>query len=138
MISLANEYTDSKGPHARGWLFFDADCKFCLSCATWVAPILRRRRMATAPLQDPRVAALLGVSQRVLLHELRFVLSDGRRYEGFDAVLAIAQEIWWARPLLWVAHAPGMLGVLRSFYLRLSAERNCVAAECAATGVSRR
>ncbi len=29
MISLVSEYTDGKGRHARGWLFFDAECKFC-------------------------------------------------------------------------------------------------------------
>ncbi len=27
MISLVSEYTDGKGRHARGWLFFDAECK---------------------------------------------------------------------------------------------------------------
>ena len=30
MISLTSEFTDSKGRHARGWLFFDADCAFCI------------------------------------------------------------------------------------------------------------
>src|SRR5712672_2168387 len=28
MISLASEFTDGKGRHARGWLFFDAECGF--------------------------------------------------------------------------------------------------------------
>jgi len=27
VISLASEMTDSKGRHARGWLFFDAECE---------------------------------------------------------------------------------------------------------------
>ncbi len=33
MISLVSEYTDGKGRHARGWLFFDAECKFCTRIA---------------------------------------------------------------------------------------------------------
>ena len=40
MISLVSEYTDGKGRHARGWLFFDAECKFCTRIARWLAPIL--------------------------------------------------------------------------------------------------
>jgi hypothetical protein len=60
MISLASEFTDGKGRHARGWLFFDADCGFCTRIASWVAPILERRGFAVAPLQDVRVGALLG------------------------------------------------------------------------------
>ena len=45
MISLVNEYTDGKGRHARGWLFFDADCKFCTRIARWLVPILERRNL---------------------------------------------------------------------------------------------
>jgi hypothetical protein len=70
MISLANEYTDGKGRHAKGWLFFDAECGFCTRTARWIAPILGRRGMAVAPLQDPRVGALLGMNRESLLMEL--------------------------------------------------------------------
>ena len=61
MISLTSEYTDGKGRHAKGWLFFDADCSFCTRVARWLAPRLKRRGFAVAPLQDPRVGALLGI-----------------------------------------------------------------------------
>ena len=63
MISLASEFTDGKGRHARGWLFFDAECRFCTRIARWLAPILQRRGLAVAPLQDVRVGALLGLSE---------------------------------------------------------------------------
>jgi len=33
VISLASEMTDRKGQHARGWLFFDAECEFCTAIA---------------------------------------------------------------------------------------------------------
>jgi predicted DCC family thiol-disulfide oxidoreductase YuxK len=138
MISLASEYTDGKGRHAKGWLFFDNECGFCTRFARWLAPILARRGLATAPLQDPRVGALLGMRRDELLRELHFLLCDGRHYGGADAILAIAGEIWWARPLVWLAKVPGMLHMVHAGYHRLAAQRNCAAVICAAAEVSRR
>jgi predicted DCC family thiol-disulfide oxidoreductase YuxK len=131
MISLANEYTDSKGRHAKGWLFFDADCRFCTRIAHWLAPILARRGFAVAPLQDPRVGALLGLSRHELLRELRF-LSDGRLYGGADAVLAVARQIGWASPLLWFSNIPGVHTLLHRGYRWVATQRDCSSVGCAA------
>jgi len=128
MISLADEYTDGKGRHAKGWLFFDAECAFCTRSARWVAPILARRGMAVAPLQDPRVGALLGMNRDLLLRELRFLLSDGKQYGGADAIVAVARQIWWAQPLVWFAKLPGAMKLLHSGYRRIAAQRSCAAA----------
>ena len=130
MISLADEYTDGKGRHARGWLFFDAECAFCTRLARWIAPILARRGMAVAPLQDPRVGALLGISRKDLLRELRFIWSDGAQYGGADAVLAVAREIWWAQPLVWFSKIPGAMKLLHEGYRWVAAQRSCAAAQC--------
>jgi predicted DCC family thiol-disulfide oxidoreductase YuxK len=130
MISLSNEYTDTKGPHARGWLFYDADCGFCIRIARWLSPVLYTRGLAVAPLQDSRVGPLLGLVPGDLLHELKFLLSDGRQFGGADAVLAVAREIWWARPLVWFAKLPGAMRLLDSGYRRVAAHRNCAAANC--------
>jgi predicted DCC family thiol-disulfide oxidoreductase YuxK len=127
MISLADEYTDGKGRHAKGWLFFDAECGFCTRSARWIAPILRGRGMAVAPLQDPRVGPLLGVNRDVLLRELRFLLSDGKQYGGADAVVAVAREIWWGRPLAWFAKLPGAMNLLHSGYRWVATRRSCAA-----------
>jgi predicted DCC family thiol-disulfide oxidoreductase YuxK len=131
MISLTSEFTDGKGRHARGWLFFDADCPFCTRIARWLLPILEKRGLDVAPLQDPRVGALLGLSRAELMREMRFLLSDGSQYGGADAVLALAREIWWTRPVVWFAKLPGMTEALRSAYRRIAARRKCAAAECA-------
>lgn len=130
MISLASEFTDGKGRHARGWLFFDAECVFCTRLAQWVRPVLERHGMAVAPLQDPRVAALLGLSEQELLRELRFLLSDGQQYGGADAVVALSRAIWWARPFAWLARIPGMMDALRRGYRWVAARRSCEAARC--------
>jgi predicted DCC family thiol-disulfide oxidoreductase YuxK len=130
MISLVSEYTDGKGRHARGWLFFDAECKFCTRTAQWIAPILEKRGMSLAPLQDARVGALLGIPHDELLREIRFLLSDGSQSGGADALVALAKEIWWWRPLVWLARVPGMMEVLRKSYAWVAAQRNCVSASC--------
>src|SRR5271157_2671156 len=127
MISLASEYTDGKGRHARGWLFFDAECGFCTRFARWLEPTLTRRGFAVAPLQDPRVGALLGMPRQELLRELRFLHSDGRHCGGAKAILAIARELWWARPLVWLAVVPGAMPLLHAAYRSVAAHRSCAA-----------
>ena len=138
MISLVSEYTDGKGRHARGWLFFDAECRFCTRTARWIAPILERRGMALAPLQDSRVGALLGLPREDLMREMQFLPSDGNRFGGADAAVALAREIWWARPLLWISKIPGMMEILRKGYRWVAASRSCAEVSCSAGGTSRR
>jgi len=130
MISLASEFTDGKGRHARGWLFFDAECGFCTRIARRLAPILQRRGIGVAPLQDERVGALLGLSKMELMREMRVLLGDGRQCGGADAGVALAGEIWWARPLVWLAKIPGMMEWLRSGYRTVATRRSCAAANC--------
>ena len=130
MISLVSEWTDGKGRHARGWLFFDAECAFCTRIARWLAPSLERRGLALAPLQDPRVGALLGMSRRELLREMRLLMTDGTQVGGADACVALAHEIWWARPLVWLARIPGAMDLLRFGYAWVAARRQCSAARC--------
>jgi hypothetical protein len=83
-----------------------------------------------APLQDPRVGALLGLSRFELMREMRFLLSDGSQSGGADAAVALAREIWWGRPLVWLAQLPGMMGLLRDGYRWVAAGRSCAAASC--------
>jgi len=133
VISLASEMTDSKGRHARGWLFYDAECAFCTGIARWLCDPMRRRGLALAPLQDPRVAVLLGLSAEELLHAVRFVLADRKQYVGADAMLAVAGELvqekklWWLRPLVWFAKIPGMVPVMRAGYRWIARRRKCMA-----------
>jgi predicted DCC family thiol-disulfide oxidoreductase YuxK len=130
MLSLSNDYTDTKGRHAEGFLFFDADCRFCTKIARAVAPILEPRGIALAPLQDPRVGPMLGLSHDKLMREIHLLMSDGQQYGGADAVIALAHRVWWARPLVWLAKVPCATKLLRSVYRQAAANRNCSAARC--------
>lgn len=137
MISLADEYTDRKGRHARGWLFFDGECGFCIRLARWLEPILQRRRMAVAPLQDPRVGVLLGLRREELLKEIRLLWADGTQYLGAAAVVSVAREIWWGRPLVWFSKIPGGMSLLHRGYKWVSARRSCTATRCSAVSLTR-
>jgi predicted DCC family thiol-disulfide oxidoreductase YuxK len=130
VISLTSDWLDGKGRHARGWLFFDADCEFCVRIARRLLPVIERRGLSLAPLQDPRVASLLALPRQHLLLEIRFVAPDGRHYGGADAVVALAREIWWARPVVWLAKVPGIMKTFRRSYRWIAARRHCSAAHC--------
>jgi predicted DCC family thiol-disulfide oxidoreductase YuxK len=138
MISLAHEYTDGKGRHAKGWLFFDAECGFCTRIARMLMKPLERRGLGVAPLQDPRVGSLLGMSREELLRELRFLDADGALHGGVGAFLALAREIAWARPLLWLSRIPGMSAALDAAYRWVAAQRNCHSVACTVAEVFRR
>jgi hypothetical protein len=84
-----------------------------------------------APLQDPRVSALLGLSGAGILRELRFLLSDGTQFGGADAIVAMTREIWWAQPLAWLAKIPGMMPLWHVAYRWVAAHRSCAAADSA-------
>jgi predicted DCC family thiol-disulfide oxidoreductase YuxK len=127
MISLTSEMTDSKGQHARGWLFYDAECNFCTRIARWLVRPMRRRRLGIAPLQDPRVGMLLGLSLEELLYAVRFLAPDGSLHSGADAFLVLAREFWWARPLIWIARIPGARGVIHAGYRYVARNRRCQA-----------
>ena len=86
---------------------------------------MNRRGLAVAPLQDPRVAQLLGLSQEELLRAIRFVSPMAVDRLGADAVLAVARELWWARPLLWLARVPGMMSIMHAGYRWVALHRRC-------------
>jgi len=128
MISLSSEFTDAKGRHARGWLFYDAECDFCTRIAGWIAKPMLRRELAVAPLDDPRVAALLGIPRSELLHAIRYLGEDGRPYAGADALVEVAREFWWARPLVWASRVRAAKAAMRAGYGWIARQRKCHAA----------
>lgn len=131
MISLSSEITDSKGRRARsGWVFFDAQCSFCVSLARRFRPVLEPRGFGLAALQDPRVPDLLGLPLEKLLREMRLLTSDGRQYGGADALIYLAGRIWWAWPMYAAAQLPGAHSVFRAAYRWFASRRSCLNGLC--------
>ena len=130
MISLASEMTDCKGRHARGWLFYDAECDFCTRIAKLVARPMRRRQLGVAPLQDARVISLLGLPADQLLLAVRYLAPNGSQHAGADALVELAGEFWWARPVVWMSRMPGLMRVLHAAYVWIARHRKCHAEVC--------
>ena len=128
-MTMRSELIDSSTRRARGWLFYDAECRVCRRIARGLEPLLNRRDLAITPLQAPHAGALLGLSREELLREMRFLLDDGspagRLTGGADAVVALAREIGWARPIVWLAQIPGVMPLLRRGYGWIAAKRKC-------------
>jgi len=88
--------------------------------------------MALAPLQDPRVAELLGLSHEDLMKEMQFLMSDGRRYGGADAAVQLARGSLMGGTSRVVFEDSGDDGHLRKGYRWVAAKRKCAAAYCPA------
>jgi predicted DCC family thiol-disulfide oxidoreductase YuxK len=128
MISLISELTDAKGRSAsRGWVFFDAECSFCSAWARRMRRTLESRGFGLAPLQSPRVRALLNIPEEGLLREMRLLTADGTVLGGADVLLHLARNIWWAWPVFALAHLPGVRRLLASAYRSFARNRNCIA-----------
>jgi len=123
--------TDSKGRRAtRGWLFFDAECSFCISVTRRLRPVLESRGFGIAALQDPRAQGHLSVAPGHLLAEMKLLTADGRQFGGADAIVFIARHIWWGWPFWAIAQIPAMRAILRAGYRAIAARRNCLKSTC--------
>ncbi|HKT68682.1 MAG TPA: DUF393 domain-containing protein [Terriglobales bacterium] len=125
MISLISEITDRKGRRAAGWVFYDGECDFCRSLARRFRSTLEKRGFGLAPLQDPRVATLLGLAPNLLLQEMRVLTAEGQVLGGAQAVTFLAAKIWWAWPVHAAAKFPGMRFLLRAAYKWVADHRHC-------------
>src|SRR6185437_1387050 len=125
MISLISEITDRKGRRAAEWVFYDGECEFCQSLARRVRSTLQKRGFGLAPLQDPRVATLLGLTPNLLLQEMRVLTDEGQVLGGAQAVTFLAGKIWWAWPVHAAAKLPGMTPLLHVAYRWVADHRHC-------------
>jgi predicted DCC family thiol-disulfide oxidoreductase YuxK len=127
MISLISELTDAKGRSAsRGWVFFDADCSFCSAWARRLHAALESRGFGLAPLQSPRVRALLNLPDGELLREMKLLAADGTVLGGVDALTHLARNIWWAWPVYALAQLPAVRALLAAAYRWFAVRRRCL------------
>ena len=111
----------------RGWILFDGECSLCRNAARRFTPFLRRHHFDVVPLQTPWVRERLGMSDEELLSEMRLLTAAGLVRGGADALIGIAWQIWWARPLAWCARLPLIGPALRRAYRWMARHRHCLA-----------
>jgi alginate O-acetyltransferase complex protein AlgI len=126
---LESPAPDMPSPNAAvtpsGWIFYDGECRYCIAAAKKSAQIFGRRGFTFLPLQTPWVQRRLGLVPGQPLKEMRVLTSDGRDFAGADAVLFLARQVWWLRPLAVVGQLPGMHASVDAAYRWIAARRGC-------------
>jgi predicted DCC family thiol-disulfide oxidoreductase YuxK len=130
------EMTEVK--NERGWVLFDAQCLLCTRLAHRCGPLLKRYGFALLPLQTPWVRESLAKCDADLLSEMRLLTPQGVIYGGADALAALARQIWWARPLYWLARLPLVRAALQKAYAWIARHRSCLGGRCKIGTASRR
>jgi predicted DCC family thiol-disulfide oxidoreductase YuxK len=114
----------------RGWILYDGDCPSCTASARRFDRIFRRRGFLFLPLQTNWVIKRLDLEPGAPLQEMRVLTTDGRDLGGADAVIFLARQIWWARPVVALARLPGMHTLLDRAYRRIAVHRGCDHIRC--------
>jgi predicted DCC family thiol-disulfide oxidoreductase YuxK len=115
--------TEASG--VKGWVLFDGQCAFCTNLVRRFTPLLHRYHFELAPLQTPWVRERLAVTDKDLLSEMRFLTAQGEVHGGADALICIARQIWWSRPLGWLASLPLIRAGLHEAYRWIARHRHC-------------
>jgi predicted DCC family thiol-disulfide oxidoreductase YuxK len=126
MISELTEITETtKAVPFRGWIFFDRDCSFCSDLARRFASVFAKRGFHFEPLQQPWVLERLGLTADEALEEMRVLTTDGDVFGGADAVVFLAQQVWWGSPFAALARFAFVHRLLDRSYRWVAAHRTC-------------
>lgn len=118
-----NSKVGGAGASHRGTVYYDGDCSICADLVSRFGDPLRKRGWSFEPLQNEGVAEALGVDRSNLLDEMRVRTAEGRLFGGADAVLRLARDLPWARPLTLLGALPGGRSVLGAGYRWFAARR---------------
>ena len=125
---MATEITDITD--VKGFVFYDANCRFCVRLAHRVEPWLAGRRFRLLPLQTPGCGHKMGLTDAELMAEMRLLLPDGKYFGGADALLELSRHFWWAWPIRQMAHLPLVLKLFRASYRWVARLRGCADGTC--------
>jgi alginate O-acetyltransferase complex protein AlgI len=126
MISELTEITEqAEAVPFRGWIFFDEDCSFCRDLALHFEQTFARRGFHFEPLQREWVRERLNLTPQGALEEMRVLTPEGQVFGGADAVVFLARQLWWTRPLASIARFAFIHAWLDRSYRWVAAHRTC-------------
>jgi predicted DCC family thiol-disulfide oxidoreductase YuxK len=125
---------DRTAVRRRGWIFYDGQCRYCTTAARAWLRIFGRRGFEFLPLQTPWVQRRLGLDPDAPPEEMRVLTVANEDLGGADAVIYLARQIWWTRPIAWLAGLPGMSGLLDRGYRWIARHRGCTHIKCGLPG----
>lgn len=116
--------------NVRGWVFYDAECRFCVGGMKRWGGLFARRGFVWLPLQTPGAAARLGVTQEQLLAEMWVQLPGGGVVSGVNAWSTMMRAVWWLWPLGVLLAVPGLNAIAGLVYRWIARNRHCLGGTC--------
>lgn len=114
----------------RGWVFYDAECRFCVAGMQRWGGLFARRGFEWLPLQTPGAAERLGVTDEQLLAEMWLQLADGRVFSGVNSWSVLFRSVWWLWPLGVLLAVPGLNAIAAWVYRWIARNRHCLGGTC--------
>jgi predicted DCC family thiol-disulfide oxidoreductase YuxK len=122
--------TDGVTGRVRGWIYFDAACRFCVAGRRCWGRVFERRGYVWLPLQTPGAAARLGVTPERLMAEMWVLPADGRPLSGVGAWIELLRRVWWLWPLAFAMRLPGLNALAQRVYRWIAVRRYCFSGRC--------
>jgi len=127
---MHTEITDNKANLPTGWIFFDAECRFCVANRRRWGRIFERPGFVWLPLQTPGTAERLGITPELLMAEMWVLPAGAPPLNGVDAWIGLMRYVWWLRPLAVMLNLPGIKRLAQSVYRSIARNRYCIAGRC--------
>lgn len=122
--------TGNETTEPTGWIFFDAECRFCTAGRRRWGRIFERRGFVWLPMQTPGTAERLGIAPALLLAEMWVLPAGGSPLHGIGAWIRLMRHVWWLKPLAVVLDLPGIRGLAQTTYRWIARNRYCIAGRC--------
>jgi predicted DCC family thiol-disulfide oxidoreductase YuxK len=113
-----------------GWIFFDADCRFCAANRRRWGRLFERHGFVWLPLQTAGTAERLRVTPEQLMAEMWVLPAGAHPLSGVDAWIVLMRHVWWLKPLAAVLGLPGIKPLAQAVYRSLARNRYCLAGQC--------
>jgi predicted DCC family thiol-disulfide oxidoreductase YuxK len=127
---MHTEFTDNNATTPAGWIFFDAECRFCVTGRRRWGRIFERRGFVWLPMQTPATAERFGGTPGLLMAEMWVLPAGARALSGVDAWIGLMRYVWWLKPLAVVLNLPGSKRVSQAVYRWIARNRYCIAGRC--------
>ncbi len=129
---MNTEITDTENDAAdRGWIFYDAECGFCVETRNWIGPVFEARGFRWLPINSPTAAQILGLSARERPGEMKLRLADGSLCGGVEAWVVMCRSVWWLWPFGVMISLPILNRIAKGVYRWIAHNRYCIGGRCA-------
>jgi predicted DCC family thiol-disulfide oxidoreductase YuxK len=127
---MNTEMADNNTTQPVGWIFFDAECRFCVAGRRRWGRIFERRGFVWLPMQTPGTAERLGVTPERLAAEMWVLPAGGPPLNGVGAWIGLMRHVWWLKPFAVVLGLPGIKRLAQAAYRWMARHRYCLAGRC--------